>query len=38
VQALLKYFLAVTGRELVPGLVASIQTFGKKINLLLSPQ
>jgi len=33
VQALLKYFLAVTGRELVPGVVASIQTFGKKINL-----
>jgi ribosomal protein S27E len=33
VRALLKYFLAVTGTELVPGVVASIQTFGKKINL-----
>jgi ribosomal protein S27E len=33
VEAVLKYFLAVTGTELVPGVVASIQTFGQKINL-----
>ncbi|MGQ9673842.1 MAG: transposase zinc-binding domain-containing protein [Candidatus Aminicenantales bacterium] len=33
VQALIKYFLAATSTELVPGVVASIQTFGKKINL-----
>ena len=33
VQALLKYFQAVIGTELVPGVVASIQTFGKKINM-----
>ena len=33
VQTLLKYFQAITGEELVPGVVASIQTFGQKINL-----
>ena len=33
VQALLKYFQAVSGTELRPGVVASIQTFGQKINL-----
>jgi ribosomal protein S27E len=33
VQALLKYLQAATGKELVPGVVASIQTFGQKINL-----
>ena len=33
VQALLKYFRAATGTEIVPGVVASIQTFGQKINL-----
>ena len=33
VQALLKYLQATTGTELVPGIVASIQTFGEKINL-----
>jgi len=33
VQALLKYFQAATGTELRPGVVASIQTFGQKINL-----
>jgi ribosomal protein S27E len=30
---LLKYFQAATGAELRPGVVASIQTFGQKINL-----
>lgn len=29
---LAKYFQAVTGTELVPGVVAVIQTFGQKIN------
>jgi hypothetical protein len=33
VHALLKYFQAATGTELRPGVVASIQTFGQKINL-----
>jgi hypothetical protein len=33
VQALLKYLQEATGTELVPGIVASIQTFGQKINL-----
>ncbi|MGB7297090.1 MAG: transposase, partial [Candidatus Aminicenantales bacterium] len=32
VQALLHYFQATTGAELRPGVVASIQTFGQKIN------
>jgi len=33
VRALLKYLQATTGTELRPGMVASIQTFGEKINL-----
>jgi hypothetical protein len=33
VRALLKYFQAATGTELVPGVVACIQTFGERINL-----
>ena len=33
VQALLKYLQAITDTELRPGIVASIQTFGKNINL-----
>ena len=33
VNALLKYLQAITGTELRPGVVASIQTFGAKINL-----
>lgn len=32
VQALLHYFQAVTGIELVPEIVTSIQTFGQKIT------
>ena len=32
-EALLKYFKAVTGRELMPGIIAVIQSFGSKINL-----
>jgi len=32
-QALLKYFKAVTERELTPGIIAVIQSFGSKINL-----
>ncbi len=32
VQALIRYFQATTGTELRPGVVASIQTFGQKIN------
>ncbi|MFB0565991.1 MAG: transposase zinc-binding domain-containing protein [Candidatus Aminicenantaceae bacterium] len=32
VQALIKYFQAVSGTELVPGIVAVIQTFRQKIN------
>jgi len=33
VQALLKYFQATTGTELLPGVVTCIQTFGDRINL-----
>jgi len=33
VQALLKYLQAITGTELVPEIIASIQTFGQRINL-----
>jgi hypothetical protein len=29
----LKYFKAVTGRELTPGIIAVIQLFGSRINL-----
>ncbi|MFB0565989.1 MAG: transposase [Candidatus Aminicenantaceae bacterium] len=32
VQAFIKYFQAVSGTELVPEIVAVIQTFGQKIN------
>jgi len=32
VHALLKYFHTVTGHELMPGVVAVIQTFGDRIN------
>jgi hypothetical protein len=32
VQTILKYFQAVTGTELVPAVVACIQTFGEQIN------
>jgi hypothetical protein len=32
VQTLLKYFRAVTGFDLMPGVVAVIQTFGDRIN------
>jgi len=32
-EALLKYFKAVAGRELTPGIIAVIQSFGSKINL-----
>ncbi len=32
VHALLKYFWAVTGHELMPGVVAVIQTLGDRIN------
>ncbi len=32
VRALLKYFRAVTGHALMPGVVAVIQTFGDRIN------
>jgi uncharacterized ion transporter superfamily protein YfcC len=32
-RTLLLYFQAVTGRELVPGVIAVIQTFGDRINL-----
>lgn len=32
VQALLKYFETVTDHELMPGVVAVIQTFGDRIN------
>lgn len=31
-QALIGYFRSVSGTELRPGVVASIQTFGQKIN------
>lgn len=33
VQSFLKYLQAITGTELRPGIVASIQTFGDRINL-----
>ena len=33
VRALLKYLQAATGKELMTGIVASIQTFGERINL-----
>lgn len=32
-EALLKYFKAVTGIELTPGIIAVIQSFGSRINL-----
>jgi len=32
-EALLKYFKAVAGRELTPGIIAVIQSFGSRINL-----
>jgi len=32
-EALLKYFKAVTGRELTPGIIAIIQSFGSRVNL-----
>jgi len=32
-EALLKYFMAVAGRELTPGIIAVIQSFGSRINL-----
>ncbi len=32
-EAILKYFKAVTGRELTPGIIAVIQSFGSRINL-----
>ncbi len=32
-ETLVKYFKAVTGRELTPGIIAVIQSFGSKINL-----
>lgn len=32
VRALLKYFKAVTGKELTPGIVAVIQTFAERMN------
>jgi hypothetical protein len=31
-EALLKYFKAVAGRELTPGIIAVIQSFGNRIN------
>ncbi len=31
----MKYFKAVTGRELTPGIIAVIQSFGNRINLHL---
>ncbi len=31
-KALVKYFKAVTGRELTPGIIAMIQSFGSRIN------
>jgi len=31
--SLTHYFEAVTGRKLVPGVIAGIQTFGNRINL-----
>ena len=32
-EALLKYFKAVAGRELTPGIIAVIQSYGSRINL-----
>jgi hypothetical protein len=32
-EALVKYFKAVAGRELTPGIIAVIQSFGSRINL-----
>lgn len=32
-EDLLKYFKAVTGRELTPGIIAVIQSFGSRISL-----
>jgi hypothetical protein len=32
-EALLKYFKAAAGRELTPGIIAVIQSFGSRINL-----
>jgi hypothetical protein len=32
INALTEYFKAVTGEELVPGVISSIQTFGDRIN------
>jgi hypothetical protein len=31
-EALVKYFKAVTNRELTPGIIAVIQSFGRRIN------
>jgi len=31
-EALVKYFKATTRKELTPGIIAVIQSFGKKIN------
>jgi len=31
-KALVKYFKAVTGSEIIPGIIAIIQTFGSRIN------
>jgi len=32
-RSLIRYFEVVAGRELMPGVIASIQTFGDRINL-----
>ncbi len=32
-ETILKYFKAATGRELTPGIIAVIQSFGSRINL-----
>ena len=32
-RSLIRYFTAVAGRELMPGVIAAIQTFGDRINL-----
>ena len=32
-EAILKYFKAAAGRELTPGIIAAIQSFGSRINL-----
>jgi hypothetical protein len=31
-RSLIRYFAVVTGRELMPGVTAAIQTFGGRIN------